>query len=483
MITNNNIEKLKLMPFLWLIISLMLGISLGWWALFFVLLLYYKPIRIYVIIAIVGSILNNFLHLQNTTLPLTERYRLTCKIDKSINKESYAVKVLSCYSINDTLKNYGRFNSVLEFYEPIETKIHRYDTIETDVYVETITKTTRDKSNANNLLNRGYTQKLIALPKSTIKISRYALSKNRMATLRLKIQNRLSNLINYSKNAVVLQRMITGQKSQSSKKEELIFRRAGISHILAISGLHIGVMFMILNMILLFMDSVFILKIVKLIAISIFMFLYVWFVDFQPSALRAVVMFTFLSFGTLYTQNYTTKYNILFGTAFIMLLIDSTLLYDVGFQLSFTAVAAILYGLSKYRAHFNIKNRALNYLALSCVVTISAQIATFPLILYHFGEFSTISLFSNLIIAPLVTPLLIFALAYIVVGSTIIGQITCHILDFMIYISKLFTSFNYSYFRDIEFTVTDLWATYLAYFLILLYVQLEIKEKKLSLRK
>ncbi|MFI3267257.1 MAG: ComEC/Rec2 family competence protein [Rikenellaceae bacterium] len=481
--TKSYIEKLKLVPFLWLFISLALGVFLGIWSFLLLSLAYFKTYRPYVFVAIFGALINIYFHSHSVIIPNEERYSVTCRIGEKLYTDLYEVDVIECTSTKDTTKHFDSFQSVIEFYEPSENFINRHDVVKIDVFTKEIHKTRRYKSVANNLLQKGYSQKLIAYPNKDFKVYKHKTSDSFIQQARQEVNRKLSKLLKFSESSAILHKMITGEANELSIKEETLFRDAGIAHILAISGLHIGILYLILSGVLFFMNISYKLKLLKIALISILLFGYVWFIDFQPSALRAVFMITLLSFGALRAHSKMMKYNILLGTAFVMLLYDTTLLYDISFQLSFTAVGGIMYGISKYLQHIKIKNKVINYILLSCVVTMSAQIATLPLVLYYFGYVSTISLLSNMLIAPLVTPLLIFVIAYLSFGLDFIGEMACIILDFIIKIATWFTDIPYSNFKYIDFQFEELVAMYTAYFLIFVGIELRNKEKKLSLRE
>lgn len=468
---------------MWLFISLAVGVFLGVWSFLLLALAYFRAYRPYVLVAIFGALVNIYVHSHKVKVPNGNRYAITCKIGEKLKTDIYEVDVLECASINDPTKYYDNFQSVLEFYEPSEKFIKYNDVVKIEVFSEAITKTERYKSIANSLLQNGYSQKLIAYPNKDFKIYRNKTSENFIQGLRSEVNRRLAKLSWQSNNYSILQKIITGESNATSKKEVYVFRDAGLAHILAVSGLHIGILYVVLSCLLCFMNFSYKLKLVKIALIAVILFLYVWFVNFQPSAIRAVFMITLLSYGALRASNKMMKYNILFGTAFIMLLYDTAILYDLSFQLSFTAVAGIMYGISQYTKYVYIKNRVLNYILLSAVVTLSAQIATLPLVLYYFGTFSTVSLFSNIIIAPLITPLLIITVVYVVSNAGFIGDIACYVIDFIMEIAEWFTKLPYSNFREIDFRFEDLVVTYIAYFLIFINIELTNKEKSLSLRK
>ncbi|MFI3262698.1 MAG: ComEC/Rec2 family competence protein [Rikenellaceae bacterium] len=477
---NDYIRKLKLVPFLWITPSLIAGIFLGLWALLFLPFIYFRTCRPYVAIIMIGVLLSMFFHKYQVRVENNEKVTVVCKIGERVARDIYEVDVIKCVLTEDSTKQYKGFKSILEFYEPSDELTSKYKIIELEAYTQEIIDFGVDKSTASRL--KGYTQKLVAYPNKDLK--KYV-DKNPifLQDAKTKINSRLATLGQYSNNFTLLQKMMIGNEDYKSKTKERTFKNAGIAHILAISGLHIGILYIILSISLYFMNLTYALKILKLVFIAILLFLYVWLIGFQPSAIRAAIMMVFLGYAQLKLENSMLRYNILFGTAFIMLLYDSTLLYDISFQLSFTAVAGILYGISKYRRYVNIHSNMLNYILLSCVVTLSAQIATFPLVLYYFGSISTVSVLSNMLIAPFIAPLLGLAIIYVIFDIQIVGKLACVIIDYIVEVAEFAVKIPYSSFNYIDFRYSELVAIYIAYFLIFLSIELTNKEKKLSLPK
>lgn len=206
--------------------------------------------------------------------------------------------------------------------------------------------------------------------------------------------------------------MVLGDKQAIQEKEREMFARAGISHIIAISGMHIGILFAI---VMFFLLGVGLKRRQAFYVATIFLVLYVILIGFPASAVRAsIIGFLLLlafQFGRLHKLGYS-----LVLAATVMLVVNPALLRDdIGFQLSFLAVLGIawLYG---------PLNRCLKYIRVPAVwgirgvlaVTLSAQIFTVPLAVYHFGVFS--------LVAPLTNLLVMWALPFFL-GSALAGVV------------------------------------------------------------
>ena len=193
--------------------------------------------------------------------------------------------------------------------------------------------------------------------------------------------------------AVVLA-MATGERSEISNELRQSYSASGASHLLAVSGLHIGIAFMLINILLLPMVLLRYGNIMRSILAVAMIWLYVWLCGMSPSAVRAAIMFSLLLFSLSSLREYTSV-NILAGTAFAMLAFDSHLLFDISFQLSFIAVAAIiLWAVPLYRicaTRFKLLNSIIGVL----FVGIASTLATAPLVANTFSIVSLVGILIN----------------------------------------------------------------------------------------
>ena len=127
-----------------------------------------------------------------------------------------------------------------------------------------------------------------------------------------------------------------------------------------------------------------------------------FFTGLSSSVVRSVVMFSLLAFAGLQLEKPLTL-NTLAATAFLMLLCKPVWLFDVGFQLSFSAVAAIVLVQPKLYALWKVDNRFLRYLWGLMTVSVAAQLGTAPLVIFYFSRFSTHFLLTNLWVIPMVS--------------------------------------------------------------------------------
>ena len=212
------------------------------------------------------------------------------------------------------------------------------------------------------------------------------------------------------------------------------FVRAGAMHILCVSGLHVGVIFLIMSFLLNFLKTNALGKYIRIVLLLLSVWSYAMLTGLSPSVLRASIMLSFFIMGEA-SNRLKDSYNTLAASAFAMLLIDPMLIYSVGFQLSYAAVLGII---SIYRPVYNLfyfKNKLINYLWSILSVSIAAQIATFPIATHYFHYFPTYFWLVNLFVIPLsfliiMSGFVFFVVSWIPFLSTAFGAIT----SFLVYL-------------------------------------------------
>ncbi len=179
------------------------------------------------------------------------------------------------------------------------------------------------------------------------------------------------------------------------------FRASGTSHVLAVSGLHVGIIYIIITFFFSFLGKRGKANFIKHLLVLLFLWGYVFITGMPVSVLRAAVMLSLLSVGNMLNRKGLT-YNTLAVAAFFTLIINPFYLFDVGFQLSFAAVISILFFQPKLSKLYAPKNKASEYIWGLSTVSFAAQLGVFPLVLYYFGTFPTYFFITNLIVLPLI---------------------------------------------------------------------------------
>ncbi len=216
----------------------------------------------------------------------------------------------------------------------------------------------------------------------------------------------------------ILQGVILGDKSAISQSIKDKFKITGLSHIIAISGMHVVILSTI---IMYFLLSFGLWRNQAFYGAVAFIFVYVLLVGMPSSAVRAGIMAVIYLLGQkLGRQTMSTRIIVLAGA--LMLLFNPLLLfYDVGFQLSFLAVLGIILLEPIIKSFIKVKEEYRNVLSLF-TVTISAQIFTLPIIIYNFGNVSFVSLFTNVLILPAIQGVMLFGFLSAFLG-TFLGAI------------------------------------------------------------
>lgn len=194
--------------------------------------------------------------------------------------------------------------------------------------------------------------------------------------------------------------LLLGVKDGLDGEIKSAYSAAGAMHVLAVSGLHVGVVYLMLGWLMGIVRNPAVRRILlPLISLAV-LWSYALLTGFSPSIFRAVTMFSVMIIGRSFTQH-ANIYNSLSISAFILLLVEPGLLLSVGFQLSFLAVLGIVYLHGRLFKLWQPKSVIMSWIwSISCV-SIAAQVATAPISIYYFHQFPTYFLLSNLLVIPL----------------------------------------------------------------------------------
>lgn len=207
-----------------------------------------------------------------------------------------------------------------------------------------------------------------------------------------------------------------GYKNNLSENLQEAFRASGTAHVLAVSGLHVGIIYLVIGFIFSFLGNSGKLYILRQSLIITALWGYAFIAGLSPSIVRAAIMLTINCIANMYNKKGFTL-NTLCAAAFIILIFNPFSLFDISFQMSFGAVLSILYFQPKLLNLYNPSNKILNNLWKLSAVSISAQLGLLPLTLYYFGTFPTYFFFTNILVVPLVA-LIIYLVAPLIVLSS-----------------------------------------------------------------
>ncbi len=183
------------------------------------------------------------------------------------------------------------------------------------------------------------------------------------------------------------------------------FTSSGTIHVLAVSGLHVGIVYYVIAYLLNFLLKWKRGALIRFLLTLSFIWFYALLTGFSPSVIRAALMFSFLLAGKTLNRD-SSSINIIAASAFFILAFDPFTLKDVGFQFSYLAVIGIVYFHPKIYGLLTIKRKLIDKMWSLCVVSISAQFIIAPLSIHYFNQFPTLFVFANLIIIPAITFLL-----------------------------------------------------------------------------
>ncbi len=202
------------------------------------------------------------------------------------------------------------------------------------------------------------------------------------------------------KDFAVASALLLGFRENLDEDLQREFAGAGAMHILCVSGLHVGVIFLALSFMLGFLKAIPKGKYIKTIIIILFIWLYAAITGFAPSVLRAATMFSFVAIGQSFDRN-TNIYNTLAGSALFLSIIDPFIISRLGFQLSYIAVLSIVSFQPILYRQIYFKNKIIDGIWGIVTVSIAAQIGTAPLAIYYFNQFPNYFLLTNIIVIPL----------------------------------------------------------------------------------
>lgn len=254
--------------------------------------------------------------------------------------------------------------------------------------------------------------------------------KEHMAVRRATVANRIIQ-IDTSKTAAtsIMSALTVGERSEIPREQKAEYRRAGVSHLLAISGLHVGIMVVMLNFVFGFVrvwrhgQLVFSLVVIAL------LWWYALFTGLSASVVRAVVMFTLFQLSLITMQSYSSL-NILSAAALIMILIDPTYVFDVGFQLSFGAMLGIVTLYNPIASLLKVKNGVLGALWSVTVVSVAAQLAVAPMVVYYFGQLPLMGIGLNIVVWITVPVIIASTFLFLLTGLDFVGSIGLYVTQF-----------------------------------------------------
>jgi len=226
-------------------------------------------------------------------------------------------------------------------------------------------------------------------------------------------------LIQFQKNGIsgdeyaVAASLILGYRDDLSDDLTSAYRSAGVMHILCVSGMHVGIIYLIVSFLLGFLKGFKKGALLRLILILLNIWAFAIITGLSPSVTRAAVMFTFVSIGQNINRN-VNIYNTLAASALMILTFDPFYIFDIGFLLSYIAVISIATFYDSIYSLWVPYNKILDRLWQIAAVSIAAQIGTAPLTIFLFHQFPNYFLISNIVVILAIVPIFYLTLSSLV---------------------------------------------------------------------
>ena len=259
--------------------------------------------------------------------------------------------------------------------------------------------------------------------------------------------------------------LILGQRQEISTDIIQDYQFSGATHILSVSGLHVGFIMLFISFILKPIPNTRKGSFIKLIVILISLIIFAIISGLSPCVLRSVVMFSFLAIGNHLRRN-GNIYHTLLVSILLILLCEPYFLFDIGFQLSYLALFSILWLQPILKNIWDPKNKIIINIWNTLTVSFAAQIGTLPLCLYYFHQFPGLFFVTNLIIIPVLSFIMIAGIIVMILAVFIsppefliqIFEKSIYILNKLIHFVASFDSFVI---REISFNNYYLFSFYL----------------------
>lgn len=280
--------------------------------------------------------------------------------------------------------------------------------------------------------------------------------------------NIIQKYINGKKEQGLLEALMIGYQNDLDKELVQAYSNTGVVHIIAISGLHLGMIYLALLFILSPFKQKRWYKWVKPVFILFVLWSFTLIAGAVPSILRSAVMFTFIIIGESLNRK-TNIYNTLAASAFCMLVYNPFFLWDVGFLLSYAAVISIISFQRYIYKWFYFKNKIGNFFWQLTSVTIAAQVLTLPVILFYFHQLPTYFLLTNFVVVPfsglvLGGGVLLIIISFIPVAATYAGIVVKWMIFGMNWFVEKINQLPFSIWDNIKINVVQ---TYLLYGVII----------------
>jgi len=275
-------------------------------------------------------------------------------------------------------------------------------------------------------------------------------------------------------NLAVLSALTLGYKEDLSQETKQQFSGTGAMHILAVSGLHVGIVYMIIAKILqILLGRRFPFLKFTILILTIWTFAIIS--GSSASVLRASLMISFVALATTF-QRESNIYNTIILSSFFLILFNPSIIYEVGFQLSYLAVISIVWLVPIIENWWHPNNTIIKKIWSLLAVSIAAQLGTSPIALYYFHQFPNYFFITNLAVVPLAGYILTIAIIFLSISFIpFISNIIAYLLNLSVIILRFIVesidSLPYSSTQFIPFSFIQIFIAYALIFIVFMFIQ------------
>ena len=262
----------------------------------------------------------------------------------------------------------------------------------------------------------------------------------------------------------IAEALLIGYTNDLDKDLVQAYSNTGVVHIIAISGMHLGLIYVMLVWLFAKIPLINKSKLFQVVLILGCLWLFSLITGAAASVLRSAVMFTFIALGKNFFKQ-ASIYNSLAASAFVMLCYNPYFLWDVGFQLSYLAVVGIIAFQKPIYNCLYIKNKWANKVWKLMAISLAAQLLTFPICIYYFHQFPNLFLITNIIAVPLsgfilYAEIMLIALSWVPFVGVYLGKLVSGLVWLMNKIILWINELSFAVWDKIPATVFSTWLLY-----------------------
>lgn len=260
---------------------------------------------------------------------------------------------------------------------------------------------------------------------------------------------------------------------------------AGSMHILCVSGMHVGIIFLLASALLSFLNRKKWMKILKQVLLLALIWFYAMIAGLSPSILRSALMISFVIVGDI-LQRKGFAINSIAASAFVLLCVNPYNLFEIGFELSYAAVIGIVVLQRPIYGWFCFKNKVADKIWEITAVAIAAQLATIPFTLFYFNQFTSYFWLSNLFMTPIsfiviLSGMVLLLVSWIPFVNTLVGYVVWGAVYVMNYLVSHVESMPFSIIKGLYVSEFEFFLLLIVFVLILVFAK--VKEDEVTKRE